>query len=119
MENQVSSFMATSLGQAPVQCAADEFQRFFPPTGQTCAQYMQEYISQAGGYLDDPNSTDSCSYCQLSNTNEYLARIGVSWDHRWRDFGLLWVFIVFNVAATLFLYWLCRVPKGTKKMKKN
>lgn len=109
----VSSFMATTLGQASAYCAETEFQVFAPANG-TCLEYMQQYMSLAGGYLRDEQATDQCHFCQLDNTNQFLTRINADWDTRWRDFGLLWVYIVFNVAAAVFLYWLCRVPKGKK-----
>jgi ABC-type multidrug transport system permease subunit len=41
----------------------------------------------------------------------FLAGISSNYDHRWRDFGIGMVYIVFNIAASLFLYWLVRVPK--------
>ncbi|KAJ4986667.1 ABC-2 type transporter [Stagonosporopsis vannaccii] len=109
----VSSFMSTTLGQAPAYCAENEFQVFAPANG-TCAEYMQQYMSMAGGYLRDGQATDQCQYCQIDSTDQFLIRINANWDTRWRDFGLLWVYVVFNVAAAMFLYWLCRVPKGKK-----
>lgn len=112
----VSSFMATTLGQAPAYCADTEFQRFAPANG-TCLEYMQKYMNMAGGYLRDNQATDQCEYCQIDNTDQFLRRINASWDTRWRDFALLWVYIVFNVAAAMFLYRLCRVPKGKKVTK--
>ena len=75
---------------------------------------MRDYISTAGGYLRDPQATSECQYCQMDSTNQFLLRINANWDTRWRDFGLLWVYVVFNVAAAVGLYWLCRVPKGKK-----
>jgi ABC-type multidrug transport system permease subunit len=36
---------------------------------------------------------------------------------RWRNFGLLFVYVAFNVFGALFLYWLTRVPKKAKKVK--
>lgn len=109
----VSSFMSTTLGQAPAYCADTEFQQFAPANG-TCLEYMQDYISVAGGYLRDDQATDQCQYCQLDNTDQFLRGINANWDTRWRDFGLLWVYVAFNVAAAMLLYWLCRVPKGKK-----
>jgi ATP-binding cassette subfamily G (WHITE) protein 2 (PDR) len=111
----VSSFLATTLGRAPAHCAETEFQTFFPPQGQTCGEYMAEYMSTAGGYLRDANATQQCGFCQIDSTDQFLQKVGVNWDTRWRDFGLLWVYIVVNIAAAIFLYWLCRVPKGRKR----
>jgi ABC-type multidrug transport system permease subunit len=110
----VSSFMSTTLGQAPAYCDASEFLNFATPANQTCLEFMQGYISTAGGYLRDEQATGQCQYCQLDNTNQFLQSINADWNTRWRDFGLLWVYVVFNVMAAMFFYWLCRVPKGKK-----
>lgn len=109
----VSSFMSATLGQAPAYCSESEFQVFAPANG-TCIEYMQQYISMAGGYLQDGQATDQCQYCRVDSTDQFLVSINSNWDTRWRDFGLLWVYVVFNVAAAVFLYWLCRVPKSKK-----
>jgi ATP-binding cassette subfamily G (WHITE) protein 2 (PDR) len=109
-----SSFMSTTLGQASAFCAEIEFQIFSPPEGQTCGEYMAEYIATAGGYLGDEQATGQCNFCQMDSTNQFLKRINANWDTRWRDFGLLWVYVAFNIAGTIFLYWLCRVPRGEK-----
>jgi ATP-binding cassette subfamily G (WHITE) protein 2 (PDR) len=109
--------MSTTLGQAPAHCASTEFQTFFTPANQSCAEYMEAYIATAGGFLVDPQATGECKYCQMDNTDQFLRRVHANWDTRWRDFGLLWVYVAFNVAGAVFFYWLCRVPKG-KKVKK-
>ncbi|KAH4609607.1 hypothetical protein HBI38_123760 [Parastagonospora nodorum] len=114
----VSSFMATTLGQAPAYCDPTEFQKFFAPQNQSCGEYMREYISTAGGFLRDPQATGECHYCQMDNTDQFLQRINADWDSRWRDFGILWVYVAFNVAAAVFFYWAFRVPK-TKKVNKT
>ncbi|KAH6718951.1 opaque-specific ABC transporter CDR3 [Leptodontidium sp. MPI-SDFR-AT-0119] len=110
----VSSLMATSLGQAPVVCTDIEFQTFDLPGNQSCEEYMQSYISQAGGYVLNPQATDQCQYCQLDNTDQYLSALGVDWDNRWRDFGILWVYVFVNIAIAIFMYWLVRVPRSKK-----
>ncbi|KAG9723024.1 hypothetical protein KCU73_g13820, partial [Aureobasidium melanogenum] len=37
----------------------------------------------------------------------------------WRNFGILWVYIIFNAVAAVGIYWLVRVPKKAKKSKKD
>jgi hypothetical protein len=76
---------------------------------------MDPYISAAGGYLQDPTSTEMCDYCTYDDTNVFLGQIGIYYEDRWRNFGIIWVYIVFNVLAAVGLYWLVRVPKGGKK----
>jgi len=87
--------------------------------GKTCGEYMAPWINVMGGYLVDNSTTTECSFCSISSTNQFLVAISSSYDKRWRNFGILWVFIIFNAFAAVFLYWLARVPKQTKKAKKE
>jgi hypothetical protein len=52
-----------------------------------------------------------------------LAGNKVHWSDRWRNFGILFAFIVFNMLATIGLYWLARVhplrEKGASKFSKK
>jgi ATP-binding cassette, subfamily G (WHITE), member 2, PDR len=114
----VSSFMATTLGQAPAYCTNEELQVFAAPPNTTCGEYLQEYIERTGGgYVTDPQSVGECRFCQIDSTDQYLKTINVDWDTRWRDFGLLWVYIVFNVGAVFAVYYIARVPKGKKEKR--
>ena len=105
----VEGILGTAVANTPVVCGSDEYQVFSPPSGQTCGNYMAPYISAAGGYLLDETATSNCQYCQLSDTNVFLTSFGIKYSNKWRDFGLLWVFIFFNVFAAVGLYWLARV----------
>ncbi|EEY17830.1 multidrug resistance protein CDR1 [Verticillium alfalfae VaMs.102] len=57
----------------------------------------------------------NCNYCPIADTNVFLDAVSASYDNRWRDFGIGMVYIAFNIAASLALYWLVRMPKGKKK----
>jgi ATP-binding cassette, subfamily G (WHITE), member 2, PDR len=113
----VSSFMSATIGDASAFCADNEFQVFSPPDGQTCGKYMEAYMEVAGGYLRNENDTGVCHYCQLGSTNQFLQILNVEWDNRWRDFGILWTYVVINTAGAVLFYWLFRVPKGKKEKK--
>ncbi|KAF2740045.1 putative ABC multidrug transporter [Polyplosphaeria fusca] len=115
----VSSLLSTTLGQAAARCADNEFQTFFAPENQTCGEYLEVYRLMAGGYVANPDAsgTEQCQYCQLASTDQFLQRINANFANRWRDFGLLWVYVIFNIAAAIALYWLCRVPKGKRRQK--
>ena len=76
---------------------------------------MKPYIKMAGGYLQNPNATDNCSFCPLSDTNAFLSSVTVDFADAWRNFGLMWVYIIFNVVGALVLYWLVRVPNVKKE----
>ncbi|QPG73910.1 hypothetical protein FOA43_001225 [Brettanomyces nanus] len=113
----VSSVLSTGLGRSTVHCTSSEFVQFPPPSGMDCSTYMADYIAAAGGYLDDPNATDTCSFCTLSSTDTYLASLHITYDHRWRDWGIFTCYIAVNIIFTLFLYWIVRVPKKSDRVK--
>ncbi|KAI1074638.1 ATP-binding cassette transporter [Whalleya microplaca] len=112
----VQAILSTGLANVEVTCANNEFTTFSPPEGQTCGDYMADYISRVGGYLLDSNEMNDCNYCTIKDTNVYLAAIHSGYDIRWRNFGIIWAYIVFNISAALGLYWLARMPKGKKKL---
>ncbi|KAK0705778.1 ATP-binding cassette transporter [Apiosordaria backusii] len=112
----VSSILSTGLANVGVYCAENEFVTFEPPSGQSCGEYMAEYISRSGGYLLDEAQRGECSYCPISETNVFLAAISSDYGDRWRNFGIIWVYIFFNVGAACVLYWLARMPKGKSKV---
>jgi ATP-binding cassette subfamily G (WHITE) protein 2 (PDR) len=116
----VDGMISVGLANTDVICSDVEYLTFNPPSGQTCAQYLQPYISAAGGYVTQAtmNATENCQLCPMSDTNIFLSQISSSYSHRWRNFGLMWVYIVFNVFGAIFLYWLARVPKGKKTKEK-
>lgn len=114
----VSGLLSTGLARSYVQCAQNEFIRFDPPQDSTCQQYISDYQSVAGGYLRDLNATSGCEFCSIETTDAFLARLSVNYDDAWRNFGILWAYVIFNIFAALALYWLIRMPK-TKKDKKE
>lgn len=108
----ISALLSTGIANQAVECSSLELLAFRPPAGQTCGEYMSAYIAMAGGALADPSSSSICQFCSFSSTNTFLASVSSNYDERWRNFGLMWVYIGFNVAAALGLYWLARVPRS-------
>lgn len=72
----------------------------------------------AGGTLANPEATQQCQYCSIANTTPLLASLDSFYSERWRNLGLLWVYVCFNAGAALFFYWLARVPKQWSKVLK-
>lgn len=114
-----SAMLSTAVANSLVTCASNEYVQFKPPQNMTCGTYMDLYINgaKAGGYLENDNATDMCNYCSIRETNVYLASVGAYYEDRWRNFGILWAFIIFNVFGALAMYWLTRVPKKPRKEK--
>ncbi|KLT39406.1 putative xenobiotic-transporting ATPase [Cutaneotrichosporon oleaginosum] len=118
--NRVSPFtylaegmLATGLARTNVVCSSAELLRLNAPSGQTCGEYLGPWIQQAGGYVKDPASS-ACEYCAMDKTDTFLSVFNIYYDNRWRDFGLMWVYIIFNVFAAIAFYYLARVPKNKK-----
>lgn len=110
--------LSTGLANTQIICSSIELSHFDPPDGKTCEQYLQAYKSLRGGYVNNPDATQDCDFCAASDTNVFLAQLSSNYAYRWRNFGIMWAFIVFNVVAALFLYWLARVPKKQKVQDK-
>ncbi|WEW57603.1 GTPase-activating protein [Emydomyces testavorans] len=117
----VGGLAAVGLHDRVVHCARNELAIFDPPAGTTCGQYLQKYLSLgAPGALYNPSATQACEYCPLSSADQFLANSEISWSQRWRNFGIGWGYIAFNMVATVVLYYLFRVskPAGKKSPKK-
>ncbi|KAI8680381.1 ZEB2-regulated ABC transporter 1 [Fusarium keratoplasticum] len=112
----ISAVLSTGIANVDVTCAVNEYTTIIPPANQTCSDYMAKYMSTMGGYLLDPDAMSDCKYCKMKETNTYLAAISSHYDDRWRNFGIGWTYIVFNVIAALVLYYLVRMPKRNKKL---
>ena len=109
----VGGMLAIGVADSTVTCAANEYLRFDPLNG-TCGEYMAAYQSFAGGYVEVPDATSDCAYCPMGDTNVFLKTVHAEYSDVWRNFGLMWVFIMFNIFAACGLYWWVRVPKRQK-----
>jgi len=107
----LSGLLSTGLANNKIVCSSIEYVTFNPPPNQTCGRYMQDYIATSGGYLTNAAATKNCNFCTASDTNVYLASLSSQYSTRWRNFGIMWAFIIFNIFGALFLYWLARVPR--------
>ncbi|TPX53609.1 hypothetical protein PhCBS80983_g06254 [Powellomyces hirtus] len=114
----VEGMLTTGVANTRVVCSDIEFLRFEPTAGQTCASYMQKFMSVAGGYLESPTATADCGYCPVDDTNVFLAVVGSDYANRWRNFGIIFIYVIFNAVMALVIYWWVRVPKTPKKVKK-
>jgi ABC-type multidrug transport system permease subunit len=111
----VDGMLSVGLANAPVTCSELELLRFKAPADTTCGEYMSPFIAANGGYLTNTLEI-VCSYCQIADTNKFLSLVSSNYAHRWRSFGILWLYLFFNVAGAIFLYWLARVPKSRRKV---
>ena len=111
----IGPLVSTGLAGVDVTCASNEILKFDPADGQSCAVYLQEYISAAGGSLLNPEATQQCQFCPVSSIDSLLNTLGMHFEDRWRDYAITIAYSVFNAAGALCLYWLFRVPKGARR----
>ncbi|KAJ5520314.1 CDR ABC transporter [Penicillium fimorum] len=107
----VGGMAAAQLHNRKVICSTSELAIFNPPPGQTCGQYLMKYAQAAGGQLLNPEATSDCSYCSLRVADQYLSTAGIEYGDRWRNFGIMWAFIIFNVFVATLMYYLIRVKR--------
>lgn len=111
----ISGIVSTVLHERPVECSVSETLIFDPPQGMNCAQYLSPLAGQGSGSLQNPFDTEGCRYCGFGVADQYLAGVDIFWEDRWRNFGIMWAYIAFNIAVAIGVYYIFRVRKMTKK----
>ncbi|KAL4886550.1 ABC-2 type transporter-domain-containing protein [Aspergillus karnatakaensis] len=105
----IAGITATGLHGRAIECASEELSIFNPPSGQTCGEYMDAFLQSAPGTLYNPAATSDCQYCGLNNADQYLAGVNIFYSERWRNWGIGWAYIGFNIFGTVMLYYIFRV----------
>lgn len=103
--------MSSAVANSKVTCANREIFRMAFTGNLTCNEFLAAYIEAAGGFVLNPTAQSMCEYCPLATTNEFLDRFEISYHTRWRNFGLVWVYILVSIVAGLGRYWVFKVPK--------
>ncbi|KAF5019292.1 hypothetical protein F66182_8710 [Fusarium sp. NRRL 66182] len=103
----VGGIMSTAVANNNVTCADYEVLRLAPPPGGniSCGEFLGPFAEAAGGRVLESTALDTCGYCPIGTTNDFLAQFDLNYNTRWRDFGLVWVYILVNIGAALGLYW--------------
>ncbi|KAL8388717.1 hypothetical protein RB599_010055 [Gaeumannomyces hyphopodioides] len=105
----VKGIVAAGVSGRLVTCSNSELRVFQPADGLSCGAYMEAYLSAAGadgaGSLLNPNATTDCEYCPLAFADQYLAHASISLSEGWRNLGIGWAYVMFNIVATLVVYY--------------
>jgi ATP-binding cassette subfamily G (WHITE) protein 2 (PDR) len=114
----VSGVLSTGVTGTEVKCSNIELLTVTPPSGQNCSNYLDPYINALHGKLLNPEASADCKICSLSSTDQFLAALNMYYSDHWRNVGIIFAFVGFNVVGAVFLYWLFRVPKHwSRKVK--
>lgn len=120
----ISGIVSTMLHDRVIECLVAENLTFNPPPNMTCVEYLIPLADQALGTLQNPMDREACRYCPFKVADQYLASVDIFWEHRWRNFGIVWAYTAFDIAVAIGVYYLFRV-KGKdmqglfKKLKKS
>ncbi|KAG0005760.1 hypothetical protein BGZ80_009616 [Entomortierella chlamydospora] len=105
----IEALVSVQLHDVPVACKSDEFSIFNAPPGQTCGSYAATFLEVATGYINNPNATSRCEYCQYSYGQDFYESLSMDFANRWRNLGIICLYLVFNicmvVTAIRFVRW--------------
>ncbi|GME71434.1 unnamed protein product [Ambrosiozyma monospora] len=107
----VQAFAAPIVHDRELRCEPDEFFIMDPPSGENCGSYLKPFVGTSGGYIDNPEAESQCLYCPYTKQGQVVEQFKIKWGYHWRDFGIAWIYIIFNVFAMMFGYWFFRVQK--------
>ncbi|KAG1859895.1 ABC-2 type transporter-domain-containing protein [Suillus tomentosus] len=109
----VEGILGQAIGGQLINCASTELVTVDPPSGFSCATYMDPFISFAGGYITNPNATTACLYCPYRTTDEFMfSNFNILDSHHWRNTGIVLGIVVFNVFAIFAFTYIFRIRRG-------
>ncbi|KIY48466.1 hypothetical protein FISHEDRAFT_73662 [Fistulina hepatica ATCC 64428] len=106
----IEGLMGYAVGHSSIVCSDVEFLTLEPPSAQTCGEYLKTYTTTVSGYLSNPDATSYCRFCAVDKTDDLLSTMfNIYYSHHWRDLGIVFAFVGFNVIAAFGLTWLLRI----------
>ncbi|KAF9691100.1 hypothetical protein EKO04_010842 [Ascochyta lentis] len=99
-----------------VNCKESEFAVFNPPSGQTCAQYLEGWLAGPGSRnnLINGDATADCKVCQYNRGSDYLFTLNLNdYYYGWRDAAIC---VLFTFSSYALVYLLMKLrTKASKK----
>ncbi|KAJ5151362.1 uncharacterized protein N7482_010614 [Penicillium canariense] len=105
----VAGMCGNALHGQQVRCSSRELSVLSPPEGMTCGQYLGDWLSASPGQLFNPSATTGCEICAFTTADQYLSLSKIYYSQRWRNFGIGWAYIGFNIGGAILLYYVFRV----------
>lgn len=102
----MGSLLIFTTFDAPVHCEKEEFAVFNTPDGQTCGEYLAEYMQGLGSRtnLVNPSATRDCKVCQFRTGGDYLYTLNLKdYYYGWRDAGIVALFAISSYACVYAL----------------
>ncbi|KAM5381157.1 hypothetical protein ACJZ2D_003073 [Fusarium nematophilum] len=96
--------MGPIIWDVEVKCRPEEFTSFKVPDGQTCGEYMADFLGGNPGYVADANATGMCDYCAYSTGAEYARTFNMREEYYgWRDTGITALFCISSYALVFLM----------------
>jgi ABC-type multidrug transport system ATPase subunit len=112
----MGSLLTFTTFDAPVKYSDSEFAIFDPPSGQTCASYLTEYLAGLGSRtnLVNPDATAACRVCEYRRGSDYLYTLNLKdYYYGWRDAAIV---VIFALSSYGMVYLLMKLrTKASKK----
>ncbi|KAL3438203.1 ABC-2 type transporter-domain-containing protein [Aspergillus tetrazonus] len=100
----VGGLLTEVLWDVPVKCLDSEYTTFSAPDGQTCGEYMADFLSSNAGYLRDENATSICEFCQYATGADYARTFNLQEKYYgWRDTGITALFCITSYMAVFVM----------------
>lgn len=93
----MGSLLVFTMFDRPVNCRQSELAIFNTPNGQTCANYLAEYLAGPGARsnLLNPDATTGCEVCQYRVGSDYLYALNLKdYYYGWRDAAICVIFVI-------------------------
>lgn len=110
----VGAFMASGLTGLAIECSAREIIHLEPPSGFTCGDYLGLFTNSSGGSVLNPAATSQCQYCSVVSSEVFLKSIRADLSEGWRNFGLIFVYVAFNIVGAMAIFYFARMPRAPK-----
>ncbi|KAH6845782.1 ABC-2 type transporter-domain-containing protein [Chaetomium sp. MPI-CAGE-AT-0009] len=100
----VGGLLGTLLWDVQVRCKPDEVTSFDPTAGQTCGEYMADFLASNAGYVENADATAACRYCPYETGAEYARVFNLNEKyHAWRDTGITALFCISSYSLVILM----------------
>ncbi|KAJ1912602.1 ATP-binding cassette transporter snq2 [Mycoemilia scoparia] len=107
----VEGVVTNELYDLDIVCKPEQFYVFQPPSDQTCGDYAADFLKTGPGYLKNPDASSDCQYCPFKVGQEYFVTLDWDFANRYRNFGIMLAFLVFNCLVVTFFIKVYKVNK--------
>lgn len=98
----IEGLVVNALGGIEISCTAEQFNVLTPPAGVDCLAFLEPFVSARTGYAEVVNGV--CSYCPYKTGDQFFETLNMSFSHRYRDAGFLWLVLSLSLLSMSLRY---------------